>query len=165
VIFTARGFVLFCRGIENFLPRIWTIPLAILLLFLTIYVPWVGLKGDDGIKSLYQINNGVIVEAGEYADKILPKDAIVVAPYQGDTSFLYQINRPGWPVVAFPIKDLIDQFKVTHYISVNYDAKTKWLMKKYTVLEENPKFVIIDLTREQGDFYQKYSGDELKEPS
>lgn len=165
VIFTARGFISLLSGIETFVPRIWTIPFAFLLLFLTLYVPWVGLKGDDGIKSLYQINHGAIVEAGEAADKILPKDAVVIAPYQGDTSFLYQINRPGWPVVAYPVKDLIDMFKVTHYISVNYDAKTKWLMEKYTVVEQNPTFVIIDLRKENADFYKNFSGDELLEPS
>jgi 4-amino-4-deoxy-L-arabinose transferase-like glycosyltransferase len=165
VIFTARGFVLLLKGVQGLAPRIWTIPLALLFLFLTIYVPWVGLKGDDGVKSLYQINNGVIVDAGEAADKILPKDAVVLAPYQGDKSFLYHINRPGWPVSGYPVDDLKNMFGVTHYVSVNYDAKTNWAMRKFTVIEKNPKFVIIDLTREQGDFYQKYlTEEEKKEP-
>lgn len=154
VIFTARGFTTLIKGIPQFLPRIWTIPLGFLFFVLMLYFGWYEVKG------LYQINNNSIVIAGEYADKILPKDAIVVAPYQGDTSFLYHTNRPGWPVVALPIDDLKNRFGVSYYISVNYDAKTNWLMKKFTVIEQNPKFVIIDLTREQSDFYQKYSKEE-----
>lgn len=146
VIFLARGFVLLLKGIPGFLPRFWTIPLGFLFFTLTFYLGW------EEVKGLYQINNGVIVEAGQFADKALPKNAVVVAPYNGDTAFLYQVNRPGWPVVAFPIKDLIDTFKVSHYVSVNYDAKTKWVMRKYQILEENPKFVIIDLTRERPGF-------------
>ncbi|MCL4366860.1 hypothetical protein M1563_01685, partial [Patescibacteria group bacterium] len=125
------------------LPRIWTIPLAILFCVLTIYFGWGEVKG------LYQINNPSIVTAGRAADQILPKDAIVVAPYQGDTAFLYQTNRPGWPVVAYPISVLISQYHVTAYVSVNYDDKTNWLMKKYTVLEQTPQFVIIDLTKQR----------------
>ncbi len=158
VIFTARGFTTLIGGIPQFLPRIWTIPLALLFLVLTLYFGWYEVKG------LYQINNNSIVIAGEYADKILPKDAVVVAPYQGDTSFLYHVNRPGWPVVAFPIDDLKNRFGVNYYISVNYDAKTNWLMKKFTVIEQNPKFVIIDLTKEQPDYYQKYKPEERQEP-
>lgn len=145
-IFLARGFVLLIKGISGFVPRIWTIPLGVLFFALTFYLGW------EEVKGLYQINNGVIVEAGEFADQILPRDAVVVAPYQGDTAFLYQINRPGWPVVAFPVKDLIDMFDAHYYVSVNYDDKTNWVMRKYTVIEKNSKFVIIDLTAENPNF-------------
>lgn len=146
VIFAARGFVLLFNGIPNFLPRILTMPIAVLFLTMMIYSGWWEVKG------LYQINNPAIVEAGKMADKLLPKDAIVVAPYNGDTSFLYQINRPGWPVVAYPVKDLIDMFKVRYYISTAKDAKTKWVMRKYTVLVDKPDFVIVDLTKESKGF-------------
>ncbi len=145
-IFMARGTILLLEGINGFVPRIWTIPLAVLFFVMTFYSGWGVVKG------FYQINNPSIVEAGKAADKILPKDAVVVAPYDGDTAFLYQTNRPGFPVVPLPIKDLIDKFGVKYYISVNYDAKTKWVMRKYTVLESNPKFVIVDLTREKPNF-------------
>lgn len=160
VIFVAKGFNDLMKGIPGFLPRLYTIPLALLFLTLTIYLTWGEVKG------LYQINNPVIVEAGKEADKILVKDAFVVAPYQGDTAFLYQTNRPGFSVTAYPIKDLIDMFGITNYVSVNYDAKTKWLMKKYTIIESNPKFVILDLKHENPDFYiNAKSEEDRKEPS
>lgn len=146
VIFTARGFVVLLQGIPSFVPRFWTIPFALLFLPVTFYITWLEVRG------LYQINNPVIVEAGQHADRILPKDAVVVAPYQGDTSFLYQTNRTGWAVVPMPIKDLIDTYKVHYYISTTKDAKTKWVMRKYTVLEDNDRYVIVDLTRETPNF-------------
>lgn len=149
-IFLARGFVLLTEGMTGFIPRVWTIPLALLFFTLTFYFGWGEVKG------LYQINNGAIVEAGRFADKILPKDAVVVAPYNGDTAFLYQVNRPGWANVGYPVKDLIDQYGVRYYISVNYDAKTNWVMKKYKTIEKNPKFVIVDLNVENPHF--DYSG-------
>lgn len=146
VIFVAKGFVDLMKGIPGFLPRLYTIPFALLFLPLTLYLTWGEVKG------LYQINNGAIVEAGKVADQILPADAVVVAPYQGDTSFLYQINRPGWAVVAYPIKDLHDLFKVNYYISTSKDAKTNWVMRKYVTIVDNKDFVIVDLTRELPGF-------------
>lgn len=145
-MFTARGFTLLGQGIESFIPRIWTIPIASLLLFLTFYLGWSEVKG------LYQINNSVIVDAGKYADKVLPKGAKVVAPYSGDTAFLYQINRSGWPFVPYAVKDMVKTFGATHYVSVNYDSKTNWLMKRYQAVETNPKFVILDLNKLNPEF-------------
>lgn len=139
-IFVAYGFVNLFRGFNGMIPRLYTIPLALLMFSLTFYLGWYEIKG------LYQINNGVIVEAGEFADRILPKDAIVVAPYGGDTAFLYQVNRPGFAVMAFPVTDLVNIYKVHYYISVDYNNKTNWVVRNFKVLEKNPKFVIADLT-------------------
>ncbi len=155
VIFTARGFILLWGGISDFLPRIWTIPLSLLFLFMTIYLGWSEVKG------LYQINNPAIVEAGKKADQVLPKDAVVIASYNGDSSFLYQTNRPGWPVVAFPIPEMIEKFGVSAYVSTTKDAKTKWVMRKYQVLVDTPDYVIVNLTKENPGF--DYKND--KEPN
>ena len=138
-IFTARGLWLMLKGLPLFLPRIVTIPLAIFLLSLTLGLTWYEIKG------LYQINNPIIVEVGRKADTLLPKDAVVIAPYNGDTAFLYQINRTGFPVVAASFEDLIKDFGVTHYVSTNYDNDTATVLKKYKVIEQTPKYVIADL--------------------
>jgi 4-amino-4-deoxy-L-arabinose transferase-like glycosyltransferase len=47
------------------------------------------------IRTYYWVNKAEIVEAGKFADSVLPKDAKVIAPYSGDTTFLYQTNRQG----------------------------------------------------------------------
>lgn len=146
VIFAARGFVYLFAGSPLFIPRLFTIPLASLLLLLTFYLPW------DYVKTLYRVNNPVIVEAGKRADQILPADAMVVAPYQGDTAFLYQINRPGIPVVALPLPELVFQYSITHYISVNNDAKTAWAKRYFEVVEDNSKYVILDLRKQTKSF-------------
>lgn len=108
-------------------------------LLLMIGLAWYDIKGD------YQVNNWPIVRAGRAADKLLPKDAIVVAPYSGDTAFLYQTNRRGFPNLSLPIKDLRDRFGAEYYVSVNYDEQTKAIMKKYTILEQTPEYVIVKL--------------------
>ena len=97
------------------------------------------------IKGLYQVNNWPIVRAGQAVDRITPPDAVVMAPYQGDTAFLYQTNRPGFAYFYTPLKDMIDKYGVTYYVSVNYDSQTREVMEKYTIVEENPEFVIVKL--------------------
>lgn len=140
-VFVSLGFINLIKGFSNFIPRIFTIPLAFLFLILMFYFSFVQ------VKELYKINNPVIIEAGKEADKILPKDALVVAPYNGDTAFLYQINRPGWPVVAFPLPEMVAKYGVTHLVSVAMDADTKYAVENFEVLENNDRFTIVNLTK------------------
>lgn len=139
-VFVAIGFATLFKGFNGMIPRLFTIPLAIFFLCLMLYLQWQEVKG------LYQINNPSIVEAGQEADKILPKNALVVAPYGGDTAFLYQTNRAGFPYSVLPVKDLVSQYNIHYYVSVDYNDKTNWVIRNFKVLEKNPKFVIADLT-------------------
>ncbi len=141
VIFLALGITKLLKGNQYLLPRLFTIPIVFLSICLVLYLTWGEVKG------LYQINNFSIVTAGRRADQILPKDAKVIAPYQGDTSFLYQTNRSGFPFMPQNVGGMINQYGMTAYVSVNYDPETAWIMKKYVVLESTPEYVIIDLTR------------------
>ncbi|MDP1721657.1 MAG: glycosyltransferase family 39 protein [Candidatus Gottesmanbacteria bacterium] len=100
------------------------------------------------IRTYYWINRPEIVEAGREADRLLPKDARVIAPYSGDTTFLYQTNRQGWPL-GFDIDDKLNM-GATHYVTVSptdNDGETQDLANKYTVLVRNDRFAIIDLTK------------------
>jgi hypothetical protein len=114
-----------------------TILLASVLFMLAF--SWYDVRGD------FQVNHWEIIAAGRRVDEITPKDAVVVAQYNGDTAFLYQTNRRGFAYVPFPIKDLIDRFNAAYYVSVTYDDQTKAIMNKYTVVEQNPQFVIVKL--------------------
>jgi len=100
------------------------------------------------IRTYYWINRPEIVEAGREADRLLPKDAKVIAPYNGDTTFLYQTNRQGWPL-GFDIDKKL-KMGATHYVTVSptdNDWETRDLANLYTVLVRNDKFAIIDLTK------------------
>lgn len=50
------------------------------------------------IRDYYSIQHPNIIAAGKAVDELTPKDAKIVAPYGGDTTFLYHTNRQGWPV-------------------------------------------------------------------
>lgn len=140
-IFLSLGFIQLIKSNRFFLPRIWTIPAALLLYILSFYFTF------HIVKEFYKINNPDMVEAGRIADRVLPGGAIVVAPYNGDTAFLYQTNRPGWPVAALPLPEMVADYGVTSYISTSRDDKTNWVLRHFAILIDNPKFVIADLTK------------------
>lgn len=99
------------------------------------------------VRTYYWINRPEIIEAGQAADKLIAKNAKVIAPYNGDTTFLYQINRQGWPI-GFDI-DRKMKLGAGYYVTVSptdADLETKSLAEKYRVLVRNDKFAIIDLT-------------------
>ncbi len=100
------------------------------------------------IRTYYWINRPDIVEAGRLADRSIPKDAKVIARYNGDTTFLYQTGRQGWPL-GFDIDEKI-AMGATHYVTVSpfdTDTETKQLADCFTVLERNDRYAIFDLTK------------------
>jgi hypothetical protein len=97
------------------------------------------------IKTYYHINHWAIVRAGKVADQLLPQDATVIAPYMGDTAFLYQTNRKGWPI-GHDIEDKIAK-GATHYISVNYDDEARNLESRYKTISKTEEYIILNLIK------------------
>lgn len=135
-------------GIEHLIsPRSFIAKLrnSIVLLFIVLFTvafSWFEIRG------FYWINRPEIVEAGKVADSLLPPDAKVIAPYNGDTTFLYQTKRQGWPI-GFDIEEKI-KLGATHYVTVSptdADGETKALSEEYEVIVRNDTFAIIDLTK------------------
>lgn len=114
-------------------------PLCLFCVSLMLGLSWYEIKG------YYQINNPAIVKAGQEADRILPKDAKVVASYNGDTAFLYQTNRFGWPAINTDLKKMIGDAKNVYYISVNFDTEANAMMNdpRNQIVEKTKDFVII----------------------
>lgn len=99
----------------------------------------------QAVKGFFNVNNWEYVEAGQRVDELTPADALVIAPAFGDTSFLFQTNRRGWPL-GFEIEDKIYK-GATHYVSTSYDDEARELEKKYFVIEKTEKYIIIDLQK------------------
>lgn len=145
-IFFARGFLALFEGQRFFIPRLFTIPLSIALFLMAIYFSY------KQVIPFYRINNPAIIEAGKKLDQIASKDAVVIAPYNGDTAFLYQTNRSGWPFVPTSVKDLIADYGVSYYVSTARDQQTAWVSRYFETIEETERFYIYDLTKLKKDF-------------
>ncbi len=122
------------RGVNKLVSFI----LAAFLLLISLAFGWYEVRG------YFNINHPEIVAAGEAADKLLPKEAIVIAPYDGDPAFLYQTNRYGWPEGTL-VEEKVAK-GATHYVSVNYDDVARFLENKCTLVAKTDDYIIIDLT-------------------
>jgi hypothetical protein len=99
------------------------------------------------VKEYYKIDHPEIIAAGLAVDKLTSKDAKVIAPYNGDTAFLYQTKRWGWPVVNDSIENII-KLGATVYVSVNLgSADTKYVESRYKTIEKTSQYIILDLTK------------------
>ncbi len=97
------------------------------------------------VRGYFMIINPALVRAGEVVDQMVPHDAKVIAPYGGDTAFLYATNRTGWPV-GFSIPTKIAE-GATHYISLSYDDEARELERKYKTLSKTPEYILLDLSK------------------
>lgn len=96
------------------------------------------------LKGFFWVNNQAMVEAGIYIDQNTPADSLVIAPYQGDTAFLYQTNRRGWPIGG-QIEDKI-KGGADYYVTTTRDDEFNELKNNYPVLIENESFAVIELS-------------------
>ncbi len=88
------------------------------------------------VRDFYNINRPEIVEAGKIVDRVAPANALVVAPYDGDTAFLYQTNRSGWPVMEGTIDEMVKR-GADFYVSVKFDALEKEMLAR----SETPEYI------------------------
>jgi hypothetical protein len=100
------------------------------------------------IRGYYQINNPSIITAGQKARELLPQNSLIIAPYNGDTAFLYQTGFQGWPTEVYNIPDQIKNFpdNPIYLVSVNFDQYTNSLIGKYPAVYQNNDFIILKLS-------------------
>lgn len=97
------------------------------------------------VNGYFNVNHWEYVEAGKIVDQNTPENAKVIAPAFGDTIFLFQTNRTGWPI-GFEIADKIGK-GATHYITTSYDDEARELETKYQTIVKNEKYLLLDLTK------------------
>ncbi len=107
-----------------------------------IFVLWLFFANKQ-IAGYYNVNHWEYVKAGTAVDQLVDKNALVIAPAMGDTQFLFQTNRRGWPI-GFEIEDKINK-GADIYVSSSYDWEAETLAEKYQVLAHTADYIIIDL--------------------
>lgn len=95
------------------------------------------------VRSYFNINHPEIVVAGNYVNIHTPTTAKIIAPYQGDTAFLYQTNRTGWPIGG-EIKAKISQ-GAEYYLTTTLNDEANQLLKTCQPVIATDQFTLIDL--------------------
>ena len=102
--------------------------------------------GWYNVRDYYNINNNSIVVAGKAVNATIPKNAKIIALYQGDTSFLYQTNRQGWASFEKPLPEMITM-GAKYMVLVNPTKEDLGFKKEYKVLLSTPQYILFDLTK------------------
>ena len=95
------------------------------------------------IAGYFNVNHWEYVEAGQAVDRLTPTDAKIIAPAFGDTMFLFQTNRTGWPI-GFEIADKISK-GADYYVTTSYDDEARELEEQYQVIEKTDLYLLIKL--------------------
>lgn len=112
---------------------------VILLVFLSFYFSW------EQVKDYFNINNRSIIEAGIAVDKFTPKNAKIIANYNGDTSFLYQTKRKGWASFEKPLPEMTQSLGADFLVLANPTAVDLNLSKTYKIVRQTKEYVIFNL--------------------
>lgn len=136
-----RGMVMAQSLLSRYFTHLLAFLVVVVIFFSSLLFSWKLVKG------YYNINNPEYLVAGSAVDRLTPTTAKVIAPAFGDTMFLYQTNRTGWPI-GYDIEEKV-QLGATHYISTSYDDEARELEEKYFTIEKTPSYILIDLTRKK----------------
>jgi hypothetical protein len=139
VITFARGVVMFEQLLAKKLLPFISLGISVALVGSALFFGWSNVKG------YFNVNHWEYVAAGQAADKLLPANAKVIAPAFGDTLFLYQTNRTGWPI-GFEIDKKIG-FGAQYYITTSYDDEARELENKYFTIQKTPEYLLLDLSK------------------
>lgn len=96
------------------------------------------------VRDYFNINNPSIVVAGKAIDRLTPQNAKIIAPYNGDTSFLYQSNRKGWPSFEKSLPELI-VMGADYLVLVNPKPEDKNIGTTYKIISQTPDYLLFDL--------------------
>lgn len=139
--------ILFAKGIDFVLSNAETIAHK-LTTYITIIVCVLFMLafGWFKIRDFYSIQHPEIIEAGSAVDQLSPKNAKVIAVYNGDTTFLYHTNRQGWPVFERDISDFI-KAGATHMVFVNPGKDELNFATYFDTVKRTESYAIFDLTK------------------
>ncbi len=138
VIFVALGGKFLFDPPEGvFPPVIGRLALLVLTLFMLFF-------GWYFIRDYFNINNPAIVVAGQAVSQMTPSNAKIIAPYNGDTSFLYQTDRQGWASFEKPLPELI-RMGADYLVLVNPRPEDRNIGKQYRIVSETPDYILFNL--------------------
>jgi hypothetical protein len=137
-IFLGIGSAFLINPAKEVISRYVTIPLLVISLSFMFAFSWFV------IRDYYDINNPSLITAGAAVDRLTPKDAKVIANYNGDTTFLYQTKRSGWASFEKPLPQMISM-GADYLALLNPTPADINLGKTYKIIGQTSQYVIFNL--------------------
>lgn len=128
----------FLLNMKNEQNKIGLLLLLAVIIVGTFAFSWFYIRG-------YYVVNQASIEAGNAAKRILPKDARVIAPLDGDTTLLNQIERKGWPAFEKSDEDLV-RMRASYMILLNpTENDFSGFGRKYQIVKSSNTYLILKL--------------------
>ena len=124
----------FCR--QKFTARFAMVVTSFCLISLLI-LSWTQVQG------YFNVNHWEYVAAGRAVQRLTPPNSLVIAHAMGDTQFLFQTNRRGWPI-GFEVEKK-RQLGAQFYVTTSWDDEARELAELYRVIEQTSLYTIIDI--------------------
>ena len=137
-IFLGIGSAFLINPPKELSTRLKTIPVLIICSLFLFAFSWFY------VRDYFNINNPSIVIAGEAVDRLTPKNARIIAPYDGDTSFLYQTKRKGWASFEKPLPELI-KMGADYLVLVNPKSQDYGIGKTYKIVASTSDYILFNL--------------------
>lgn len=96
------------------------------------------------VQPYFDIDNPAIVEAGAAVNKLTPPNAKILAPYDGDSSFLYQTNRQGWASFEHDLQTLI-KMGADYLVLVHPTPQDIAIGKQYKIVAQTKEYILFNL--------------------
>jgi hypothetical protein len=137
-IFLAIGSAFLINPTKEIVSRYKTIPI------LTVAVCFMFAFSWFVVRDFYDIDNPSIIAAGAAVDRLTPKNAKVIANYNGDTTFLYQTKRSGWASFEKSLPQMI-KMGADYLALVNPTAADINLGTQYKIIAQTQQYIIFNL--------------------
>lgn len=138
VITYARGIIWFYRFFHQYFSAKIIISAILILNCLAFYF---AVQENIG---KFNVNNWAAAKLGQVADQLLPSNALVIADaFGGDTNFLFQTNRTGWPD-GDNLNEKIAQ-GAQFYLTTNFDDRFQEISQTYSIIYQDENGAILDL--------------------
>lgn len=140
-ILVSLGFFQLLALAKNNFSKLVATTVAVSLLVVSFAFGWYE------VKAFFSIDHPEIVTAGIRADALLPKQAMVIAPYNNDPTFLYQTNRHGYSNMPASLKKAIAE-GVEYLVSNEPESEQiKKLSLNCTVIDRGSLYIILKLDK------------------
>ena len=96
------------------------------------------------VRDYFNVNRSSIIVAGEAVDRLTPKDSLIIANYEGDTTFLYQTNRKGWASYTHDLPKMIEMGAEYLVIADPVESDLEF-GNEYEVVENKSEYIIFKL--------------------
>ncbi len=133
--FGAEGLILLFK---KYVPRNIAYGIVGIGMLLSFFFAW------QQVKDYFNINNPSLIVAGEAVDNMTPKNAKVIAPYDGDTTLLYYTHRKGWPSFEKSLEDLIGM-GADYLVLVNPKPQDLGISEKYKLVSSSSAYLLFNL--------------------